>query len=538
MVCCLDAREESFRRHLEEISPDVETFGTAGFFGVPMYYRGAADAHFAALCPIVIKPHHWVTEEVVFSLEESHRTRTKVRHAIGLASHSLYKGTRTSVAGALVSTMLGPLATVPLVSRILFPRLAARMNRTARQFVAPPIVTRLRLERPTHEPAGPDGDQIGFTLAEMEVMAERALRDIGLTSGFAGLVLFLGHGSNCLNNPHESAYHCGACSGNPGSPNARALAAMLNDVRVRRKLAANGLPIPDETHFLGGLHNTATEAITFFDLELLPTSQIRAFRLAQDLFAKAAERNAHERCRRFESARLDLTPAEALRHVQDRSEDLAQTRPEYGNGTNAICFVGRRSRIRGLYLDRRSFLMSYDPTQDDSQSSTLARILSAVIPVCEGINLLYTLSAIDPQGWGSGTKLPHNVTSLLGVMDGAASDLRPGLPWQGVDIHEPVRLLFVIETSANSMLQIMDENPIIGRICRNGWAQLAVLDPEHPQVQEYWNGRFVDYRTDATVLPWSASSSEWYSGWRDNLPFAQIGATSNTVPSLEPRERD
>ena len=227
-----------------------------------------------------------------------------------------------------------------------------------------------------------------------------------------------------------------------------------------------------------GLHNTASEEITFFDLELLPTSHVRSLRLARDLFSRVAERNAHERCRRFESARLDLSPQESLLHVQERAEDLAQTRPEYGNCTNALCFVGRRSRIRGLYLDRRSFLMSYDKSQDTENSMILARILGAVIPVCEGINMLYTLSAIDSRGWGSGTKLPHNVTSLLGVMDGAASDLRPGLPWQGVDIHEPVRLLFVVETPRpEAMLKIMEENATVGRICKNGWASAGCPGP-------------------------------------------------------------
>lgn len=538
VVCCIDAREESFRRHLEEVAPDVETFATAGFYGVAMYYRGAADAHFAALCPIVIKPGNWVVEDVVYSLEESHRTRARARRVLGAASHSLHMGSRSWLGGAFVSTLLGPLATAPLLSRILFPRLAARMHRTARQFVAPPAVTRLRLERPEGVTAGPEDDQIGFTLSEMAAIAERALRDIGLTSGFARLVVFLGHGSTCLNNPHESAYHCGACSGNPGGPNARALAAMLNDVRVRRRLRENGLDIPEETHFLGGLHNTATEEITFYDLELLPTNQVRSLRLARDLFARVAERNAHERCRRFESARLDLSPAEALRHVQNRAEDLAQTRPEYGNGTNAVCFVGRRSRIRGLYMDRRSFLMSYDATQDDAQSSILARILGAVIPVCEGINLLYTLSAIDSQGWGSGTKLPHNVTSLLGVMDGAASDLRPGLPWQGVDIHEPVRLLFIIETTPAAMLRIMDENPLVGRICRNAWVQLSVLDPQSAEILRFSQGQFVRYEPGNTELPEVETSLDWYRGWRDNLDFARIdaavrGTTQSTTGDLQ-----
>ncbi len=522
VVTCIDAREESFRRHLEEIAPDVETFANAGFFGVPMYYRGAGDANFAALCPIVIIPKHWIVEDVVYSLEDSHRQRAMARRLIGTASHNFNVGSRSSVSGAFLTAMFGPLATIPLLGRILFPRLTAQMHRTARQFVAPPTITRLRLERDEGVAAGIGDDQIGFTLSEMVSMSERALRDIGLTSNFARMVMFLGHGSNCLNNPHESAYHCGACSGSPGGANARALAAMLNDVRVRRQLKERGLAIPEDTYFIGGLHNTATEEITYFDLELLPTSHVRQLRLSRDLFSRVAERNAHERCRRFESARLDLTPQEALRHVQDRADDLAQTRPEYGNSTNAICFVGRRSRVRGLYLDRRSFLMSYDATLDNSESMILARILAAVIPVCEGINMLYTLSAIDSRGWGSGTKLPHNVTSLLGVMDGAASDLRPGLPWQGVDIHEPVRLLFVIETTPESMLRIMDGNPNVGRICRNSWAQIAVLDPASSKIKRFVNGQFVDYTPATSELPAADSSLEWYRGRRDHLPFALI----------------
>ncbi len=45
-------------------APDAETFGTAGFFSVAIYYRGAADAHFVPLCPAVIRPRHWVVERV------------------------------------------------------------------------------------------------------------------------------------------------------------------------------------------------------------------------------------------------------------------------------------------------------------------------------------------------------------------------------------------------------------------------------------------------------------------------------------------
>lgn len=522
VVTCIDAREESFRRHLEEVCPEAETFGNAGFFCVPMYYRGAAEAAFTALCPVVIKPANWIVEDVVYALEDSHRQRAAARRMIGRATQRFEFGSRSSLSGAVLTAVLGPLATAPLLGRILFPRLAARMHSTAQQFVAPPAITRLRLERPEGTPAGPHEAGIGFTLSEMVNMSERSLRDIGLTSDFAGLVLFLGHGSTCLNNPHESAYHCGACSGSPGGANARALAAMLNDRRVRRQLQERGLDIPDGTWFVGGLHNTATETVTFYDLELLPSSHVAQLRAVRTVLTQVAERNAHERCRRFESAPLEIDPEAALLHVQERSEDLAQTRPEYGNCTNAVCFVGRRSRIRGLYLDRRSFMMSYDKSQDTPNNMILARILGAVIPVCEGINLLYTLSAMDNRGWGSGTKLPHNVTSLLGVMDGAASDLRPGLPWQGVDIHEPVRLLFVVESTPEAMLQIMDQNPNVAAICRNGWAQLAVLDPHSSRIQRFVDGRFQDYVPAVRTLPSAADSTDWYRGRRDHLPFAMI----------------
>jgi hypothetical protein len=518
---CLDAREESFRRHLEEIAPDTETYGLAGFYGVAMYYRGASEAHFAALCPIVIQPRHWVVEDVVYTLDETHRRRAKTRRALGTATHQFHVGSRSIAGGALLAAGLGVLASIPLVARVLFPRLTARIRRTAGTFVQAPPASRLRLERSAPTP-GPTDGQIGYSVDEMANIGERMLRDMGLISGFARLVIFLGHGSFCLNNPHKSAYDCGACSGTPGGPNGRALAAILNDLRVRDILARRGLSIPADTVFIGGLHNTAVDSVTFYDLDLLPKSHFEDFKSARKTLDEVCERNAHERCRRFDSAPLNISFEAAHRHVEARSEDLAQTRPEFGNASNAVCIVGRRERTRGLYLDRRCFLTSYDPTQDDERHSILARILAAAVPVCEGINMQYNLSYIDPPGWACGTKLPHNVASLLGVMDGAASDLRPGLPWQSVEIHEPIRLLFIIETTPQAMLQIMAESEVIGRILHNGWAQLAVLDPDSSELQVFRGGQFHVYRPESAELPTTPSSPDWYRGWRDHLGFAVI----------------
>ncbi len=82
-------------------------------------------------------------------------------------------------------------------------------------------------------------------------------------------------------------------------------------------------------------------------------------------------------------------------------------------------------------------------------------------------------------------------------MDGAASDLRTGLPWQMVEIHEPVRSLFIIETTPEAMLRIMDRNEGIGRLCRNGWVQLAVLDPETRAISVFQDGEFRPYQPQA-----------------------------------------
>lgn len=518
---CVDTREESFRRHLEEIAPDTETFAAAGFYGVAMYYRGVADANYAALCPVVVKPKHWVMEEVVYPLEALHRQRAKTRRALGTASHRMHKGSRGLTAGAFLTGGLGVLASVPLVARVLFPRLTAKLRRSATKWVEPPAVTRLRLERTAAAP-GPDDDAVGFSVEEMANIGEKMLRDIGLTHNFARLKIFFGHGSSCLNNPHKSTYDCGACCGSVGGPNARVMAAMLNDVRVREILARRGLEIPRDTYFLGALHNTGDDSLTFYDLDLLPKSHLKDFESARETLQQVCERNAHERCRRFKSAPLNLSFAQAHRHVQGRVEDLAQTRPEFGNASNTMCFVGRRERLRGLYMDRRCFLQSYDPAQDDADHTILARLLAPVVPVCEGISLMYYFSTVDSNGWGSGTKLPHNVTSLLGVMDGYVSDLRFGLPAQSVEIHEPLRCLFLVESTPAALLNIMGREPGVGRILKNGWALLAVLDPDSSNIQVYENGRFVPFVPETETLPKVTSSLDWYRGWRDHLGFALI----------------
>jgi len=521
-VTCLDEREESFRRHMEEVAPDCETFGAAGFFAVPMYFRGATDAHFVPLCPIVMQPKHWVVEQVDEELEASHRRLRQTHRMLGTVSHKAHIGTRTFALGALITSTLGVLASIPLVLRILFPRAAARVRDRLGRFVSTPERTRLRLERSSPEPGSESNEQIGFNLDEMVASGERLLNDIGLTKNFSRLIFIIGHGSNSFNNPHKSAYDCGACGGSPGAPNGRALAQILNDRRVRVALSGRGLAIPDDTIFVGGFHNTCDDSVIFFDVARVPDSHRPELEAVWQDLQRTCERNAHERCRRFMSAPLTMTPAEARRHVEARSEDLAQTRPELGHATNAMCYVGRRCRTRGLFFDRRMFLTGYDPKVDDDNGTILARTMAAVFPVCGGINLEYFFSHVDSPGYGCGTKLPHNITALLGVMDGAASDLRTGLPWQMVEIHEPVRLLIICETTPEIMRKVLDGNPPGRIMTENGWVQLAVQDPDSQEIRVFEKGEFRTYHSNATSLPRAKSSVDWYRGWRDHLEFAEI----------------
>jgi uncharacterized protein len=521
---CIDEREESIRRHLEEIAPHVETFGAVGFYGADINYTGIDDAYGVSLCPVVVKPKHAVTERPSEGHWGSHARRMRMRRVWAWVMRQWSVSSQTLVRGWIGTTVLGVFSIVPMAARVFSPRRYARMIEWLNAAILPEPRTELAFERKDAEGHHDTFELLkGFTVEEKVDRVAAILTVAGLRRGMARIVVVLGHGSTSLNNPHESAYDCGACGGRRGGPNGRLFAAMANHPGVRSGLRNRGIVILDDTWFVGGYHDTCNDNIDLYDLEDVPKTHRRDLANTRALLDRARALSAHERARRFEAADWPTGAEEGLRHVQERAEHLAEPRPEYGHSTNAVAIVGRRSSTRGLFMDRRAFLISYDMSLDPTDSS-LAGLLGTLIPVCGGISLEYYFSFVDNERYGCGTKLPHNVTGLVGVMNGYESDLRTGLTIQMVEIHEPVRILFVIESTPERIEKTFRANALNWEFMEKRWIRVASMDPKTGAMQMYREGVWEAVEGEDELLQLAPSSVEYYKGHREHLGMARIEA--------------
>lgn len=533
LVLCMDEREEGFRRHLEEVNPRLETLGAAAHFGVFQNWRGLGDETVTPLCPVVpvvIKPSHEVREVPRDGEQAVAAKWLRINSARRQARGRWLQRTRFGLLSALVGSFVqAPLSVAQLLIRSLHPRLLpqdrAGMSRPATQLdlTATPDQA--------EQPATPESPRLGFTDDEQAERVGNFLSSMGLVKNFAPLVVIMGHGSDSQNNPHLAAYDCGACAGRHSGPNARLFAAMINRPVVRALLGLRGIHVPASTHFIGAEHNTCDDTVAWYDLDDIPSSLAEASRKLLSEIRHAGELHAVERCRRLMSAPLDGSPTLASRHVAKRRADYAQPRPELGHVTNACAFIGRRPLSRGVFFDRRAFLISYDPTHD-ADAAVLTRHLCINGPVGAGINLEYYFSTVSNQCFGSGTKTMHNITGGLGVMSGTRSDLRTGLPWQMVEIHEPMRLLVVVEQTTEMLTRIYQTQPAVQDMVGKGWLLLAAIEP-----METSRGEAIIHRFDPqrgwlrwtptedgakNSLPEVERSADWFGGHRHSLPPALL----------------
>ena len=443
---CIDVRSEVFRRALEAVDPNIQTKGFAGFFGLTAAHKGFASDVVEKRLPVLL--NHGVTSHATAvgdtEADQTARFSARAKRAWGrfklaaVSSFAFVEATGPVYFGKLLKDALG------------------------KDHGAVPDS-----HKPLLDPS--------FDLDARIGAATSILKAMSLTKDFAPLVLLFGHGANVVNNPHASALHCGACGGYSGDVNARLLADILNDARVREGVKAGGIIIPDDTLFVGGLHDTTTDAVTIFEADFAGHKHGAHLKTAREWLAAAGKLARTERA-------LRLPRAASGDEVTARSTDWAETRPEWALAGCQAFIAAPRARTKGKGLAGRAFLHDYD-WQADEGFGVLELILTAPVVVASWISLQYYGSVVAPQTFGGGNKLLHNVTGGIGVVEGNGGVLRGGLPWQSVHdgqdySHDPLRLSVCVEAPAEAISEILRKHASVRDLFDNGWLHLFTLDAQ------------------------------------------------------------
>ncbi len=482
---CIDVRSEVYRRALETVRPDAETRGFAGFFGFPIEYVPVGHVIGRSHCPVLLKPAFTVCEAVSGESEQADQRILDLR----LLRRRVGKAWKSFKLSAISSFIYVETAGLLFTAKILSDSLA--LTRTVKDpntdGMDADVIKRLG---PSLDPRIVGGRQTGFPPAARLAMAEAVLRAMSMTTQFARLVMLTGHGSTTVNNPHASSFDCGACGGNTGEANARVAASILNDPTIRAGLRDKNIIIPDETWFLGCLHDTTTDEIRLFDVEQIPASH----RGEVDFLRRDLER-ASALARAERALRLGIAPGQNVaRAIGTRARDWAQVRPEWGLAGNAVFIAGPRAHTRGLDLGGRAFLHDYEWRQD-RDFATLELIMTAPMVVAAWINLQYYGSTVNNLAFGSGNKVLHNVTGTIGVLEGNAGDLKVGLPMQSVHdgkrfMHEPLRLNVFIAAPVEALNRVIAKSELVRHLVDHRWVHLFAME-DAPGVLRRYAGQCV-----------------------------------------------
>ena len=463
LVFCIDVRSEPFRRALEA-EGRYETYGYAGFFGLPIALHRHGHERRTKLLPVLLSPQHNVFEAPVPGREPEAAALLASQEGTNKTAALFDAGKQGTATAFATAEAIGPIAGLLMAARTLAPRLVKQIGSVfsppREEFLAP------ALDRQTEEhPAFTLQEKIGFALALFKLT--------GLPAQTARLVALIGHGGCAVNNPYAAALDCGACGGNAGGSNARILAAILNDPEVRTGLKEQGIAIPEITWFIAAEHNTTTDEILIFDRLSVPASHHEDLAALIANLAKAGEANRQRRAKLLRRTSNDLLTG---------AKHWGELRPEWGLAGNAAFIAGPRSLTRDIDLEGRAFLHSYD-WQADHDGTVLTTILTAPMIVAQWINCQYLFSTIDNDRYGSGDKVTQNVVGRIGVLQGNGGDLRVGLPRQalftddGSPFHVPQRLMTVVLAPFALVEQVVEANDILGRLFGNGWATLVAIDP-------------------------------------------------------------
>ncbi len=512
-IFCIDEREDSIRRHVEAIDKKSETFGAPGFFGVEFYFQQEGGKFYDKLCPAPVTPKYLIKESDAKATRKDELIYTKYTHGI--------------LTGFVLSLSFGFWALLKKIQLLFLPRMSPAISNAYGHMDKHSVLTIENKNTSDIE----NGLQIGYTTDEMIARGESFLRGIGLVKNFAPIIYFVAHGSSSANNPHHGAHDCGACSGRPGATNARVISFILNHKKVREALALKGIQIPESTQFLGSMHDTAADVWSFYDEDILSKENSEQHLENIQKFETALNLNAKERSRRFASINTKQKLEKVRKEIHSRSVSLFEPRPELGHGTNTLAIIGRRQTTKGLFLDRRAFLNSYDYTTD-SDGTILTAVMRPIGLVCGGINLEYYFSRVDNIKLGAGTKLPHNVMGLFGVANSSDGDLRPGLPWQMIEVHDPVRLLVIVEHYPEIVLKSINSSPEVFEWYKNEWVHIVALHPEEKQFYYYQNEQFSKYNplTNSDEIKTIRNMEEFIEGAKEMETNHIVDATEENLP--------
>lgn len=463
LVFCIDVRSEPFRRAIEA-QGNYETYGFAGFFGLPVSISNPVTGESHPSCPVLLKPAYDIAEIPDCSEESARDGHNKLRGLKKLYQSLKYTFT---IPFSLVET-IGSVSGLWMAARSLAPSLSASIQSGLKKAIAPDY------------PVSPDISAI--PLGQQVALSAGALKMMGLTENFAPLVVFCGHGSTTENNAFATALDCGACGGHHGAPNARALAKILNRKEVRTELKKQGIEILNDTLFVAAMHNTTTDEVEIYTEQATPGFNEQLLQLKAAL-AAAQKQNVFRR-------NLQMGPPadakRALKATALRAKDWAEVRPEWGLARNAAFIIGPRWLTETTDLEGRSFLHSYN-WEKDSDGTLLTSIMTAPMVVGQWINAQYLFSTLDNVAFGAGSKVTKNITGKIGIMQGNASDLMSGLPLQSVyksdttPYHTAMRLSVVIYAPKGRISRIIQEQEILQKLLGNGWIHLICYDPNDQQ---------------------------------------------------------